>query len=177
MAGSDALKIAKVSQDIRIKLRDGSWLPSTIFLDRYTERNQGPEHVLNLLNDPEPYLPVMLTDDKVRLVRKKAILLVAMPQSDGMSEIDPNGDLSPQIRFVKAMISLVTGESHSGLLPVEAPRVSGHRVSDWLNQKSSFFPFITRREVLYIPHRAVIWIDEQEDIPLETYLAQTTAGL
>jgi len=177
MNGSESLRIAKVPQEVRIKLRDGSWLPSNIFLDRYTERNQGPEHVLDLLNDQEPYLPVRLEEDKVRLVRKKAIIMVEMPQEDGMREIDPDGSLSPQIRFVKAMISMASGESHTGLLPVEAPRVSGHRVSDWLNQKNRFFPFITRKEVLYIPHRAVIWIDEQEDIPLETYFAQAQSAM
>ncbi len=160
---SESLKIEKIGCSVKIKLYDGSWFPAQIFLNRYTLEHQGPEHVFDLLNLPDRYLPVRDPAGKIRFLNKRRLLQVILPREAGMRELDPGGVLTPLIRFVKANVSLISGEFLRGYLPVELPRETGERTLDWLNQRGEFFPLLTDEWLIYIQHRGVLWIEEIDE--------------
>jgi hypothetical protein len=58
----------KVTVETELILEDGTTLPCEVFL------SQG-ERVLDLLNDPNPFMPVRCANGEILLVSKKAVVI------------------------------------------------------------------------------------------------------
>lgn len=157
---SDDMRIQKIAVEAMIELHDRETLNGKLFLAPLTERHHGREQILDLLTQPDPFLPVRLADGGSKLVSKGAIVRVRVDRAFGMKELDPDGLLAQSGHLTPVMICLTTGEVISGSLPLMPEGRRTPRLLDWLRTVGRFLPLIQEDAVVYIAIEATTWIEE-----------------
>ncbi len=109
----------------------GTHLQAKLFLHDFGMN--GPERLLERLNDSEPFLPLRPNGNRVQLWRKKSLLrlkcLERLPEIDAYDEMD--------VPRAKVQVRLVNGQIIEGQFFLLLPSTRG-RVSDLLNRPESF---------------------------------------
>lgn len=159
---TEDLKVPKIEVQVRMAMMDGEMWEGALSLARASMRHQGPEQVMDLLQQKDPYIPVHVEEQGWRLLHRDRIVMVSIDQSLGLAELDPANLLDKAGRVVDVRIRLISGETLTGGCPI-LPE-SGHsiRLLDWVNEQPGFFPLLEGASTLtYVNHAAVAWIEEE----------------
>lgn len=154
------MRIPKIPGQVKIELRDGSWITGSVFLSPHTELHHGPEQIHDILHRTENYFPVLLEGGGVRMVQRKAIIQLRLGRKEGEREVDPAGILDKVGVFHPVRVALCTGETLVGEFPIFPGVANDIRVLDWLNLKAAFVPLVTAEMMIYIAHSQILWAEE-----------------
>ena len=116
---------------------DGATFEGSLFLHLTAESHDGPETVLDRLNEADLFLVLSVADDSpVVLLNKVQIIRVDVP-----SEAQPPEavELLPAVDLEHVRLRLINGVQLTGTIRVEGP-VGRRRLSDFLNTQPAFLP-------------------------------------
>jgi CheY-like chemotaxis protein len=130
---------------------DGSSFEGGLSLHLNAESHQGPETVLDRLNDPELFLTLRVTGDiPVVFLNKIQIIRVEVPPE----ELSEGTHLASEVNIQAIRVQLINGEQLQGSVRIEGP--SGRRrLSDFLNTQPAFLP-LEGPEHLHLLHKRFI---------------------
>jgi hypothetical protein len=152
---SDAMsdyRIEKVRRPVEVTLTNGHRLDGDLFVQTSTRFRAGPEEPLDLLNDDEPFLPLVLTTGAAYLVHKAQIAVVGTRLPEGDDAVDR------ALVGMKVELALVDGSTHVGSIFPEV-RANRQRLIDALNDLSLPFvalftadrlQLVNRRQIAYV---------------------------
>jgi hypothetical protein len=166
MEDENDIRVPKIPGQVKIELRDGTWLTGAVFLSPVTELHQGPEQIHDLLHRREDYIPMRLESGNVRMVPRQAMLQLRIGRKAGERELDPAGILEKVGKFHRVRVGLRTGETLEGEFPILPDHAHDIRVLDWLNLKIGFVPLVTSEMMIYVSHRAIMWVEEIREAPV-----------
>ena len=137
-------RIEKVRYPVELTLASGDRLQGDIFLQAFARFRAGPEEPLDVLNEPERFLPLELPSGELLLVQKHQIAFVAtaLPEFDYAAE---TGIIGMHVDF-----SFAFGETRRGSVFPEL-RADRPRLVDFLNNTPlHFLPFFTADQLLLV---------------------------
>jgi hypothetical protein len=146
---SDAMsdyRIEKVRRAVEVTLTNGQRLDGDVFVRTSTRFGGGPAEPIDLLNDDEPFLPLVLTTGAAYLVHKAHIAVVGTRLPEGDDAVDR------AVVGMKVEITLADGSSHLGSIFPEL-RADRQRLIDALNALSLPFVALFTAEQLRLVNR------------------------
>jgi hypothetical protein len=145
-------RIEKVRRPVEVTLANGQRLDGDVFVQSATRFRTGPEEPLDLLNDDEPFLPLVLPSGGGYLVHKAQIAVVgtSLPQGDDA--------LDRGVVGMKVELTLIDGSSHAGSIFPEL-RADRQRLIDALNDLSvSFVALFTAEQLRLVNRRHIAYV-------------------
>jgi hypothetical protein len=161
MSDEEAFRVIKRLVPIRVRLTTGRQISALVKCAEQAEHHRGRERVKDLLNAPEPLLPLWNEVSQTStLVNKRFIELVELVEPDLASEDMP--DLSTH----RAVTILLSSESGlRGSLYVSSP--PGHeRTLDFLNGGDRFFYLESETGVQVVNIEHVVTVTDLELRPV-----------
>lgn len=142
-------RIEKLRCPVEVTLSNGRRLDGDLFLQSTARFHAGPEEPLDLLNDGEPFLPLVSPAGDVSLVQKAQIAVVgtALPVGD-----EP---LAAGVVGMRVEFTLVDGSAHVGSVFPEVP-ADRTRLVDYLNDTPLQFLALFTVEQLRLVNRVHI---------------------
>ena len=137
-------RIEKVRHRVELTLASGDRLGGDIFLQAFARFRAGPEEPIDVLNEPERFVPLVLASGELLLVQKNQIAVVAtaLPETDYAAETGIIG--------MHVEITFVFGETKHGSVFPEL-RADRPRLVDFLNNTPlHFLPFFTADQLLLV---------------------------
>ena len=125
---------------------DGTEIAGALHVQSAVANHPGPETLAELLNRPEPFLPLTLDEDGVRFVPKAQIALV-----ETEAPTDTDADRRSAIRFVSLEVAMMSDRLISGFAECELPP-NRSRALDLLNDGGGFFA-LTAEATLWAVNR------------------------
>ena len=125
-------------------LESGLRLDGDIFLQAFARFRAGPEEPLDVMNDADPFLPLVLPSGELLLIHKSKIAVVAtqLPETDDSADLGVVG--------MHVDLALVFGETRSGSVFPEL-RADRPRLVDYLNNTpEKFVPLFTAEQLLLV---------------------------
>ena len=146
------LAVPMQSATIIIWTVDGKSFEATLSLHLNAEKHEGPETVLDRLNDPNLFLPLRVSGDlPVVLLNKIQIVRVDVSREEG-TPVDPVHMAETNIESIK--VRLINGEQLQGTVRIDGPR-GRRRLSDFLNSQHAFLSLVGP-ELLHLLHKRFI---------------------
>ena len=145
-------RIEKVRRAVEVTLTNGRRLDGDVFVQTSTRFGAGPGEPLDLLNDDEPFLPLVLTTGAAYLVQKAQIAVVGtrLPEGDDAIERGVVG--------FKAELTLIDGSAHVGSIFLEV-RANRQRLIDALNDLSlPFVALFTAEQLRLVNRRHIAYV-------------------
>jgi hypothetical protein len=152
---SDAMsdyRIQKVRRAVEVTFTNGLRLDGDVFVQSSTRFGSGPEEPLDLLNDDEPFLPLVLESGAAYLVQKAQIAIVGtgLPEGDDALERAVVG--------MKIELTLIDGSTHIGSIFPES-RADRQRLIDVLNDLSlPFVALFTADQLRLVNRRQIAYV-------------------
>jgi hypothetical protein len=139
-------RIEKVRCPVEVTLVNGHRLDGDMFVQASARFRAGPEEPLDLLNDDEPFLPLVLSTGGLFLVHKAQIAVVGtqLPEGDDAVERAVVG--------MKVELTLIDGSAHLGSIFPEL-RADRQRLIDALNALAPPFVALFTAEQLRLVNR------------------------
>ena len=116
---SNDYRIEKSRCLVVVTTRSGEQLSGDMFLQPYSQRRAGPEAPADVLNDADPFFPVMLEGGETLLLAKRRLLEVMVPEGEMLAEEDHLADAG--VRFEPVEVTLSGGELRTGSVKLELP--------------------------------------------------------
>jgi hypothetical protein len=142
-------RIEKVRRFVEVTLANGSRLDGDVFCQTVGRFRAGPEQPLDLLNDDDPFLPLVVSDGSIRLVQKGQVAVMGTALPDGDDAVD-TGVLGMRVVF-----TLVDGSEHLGTIFPELPP-DRPRLIDFLNDMPLRFLALFTSDQLRLVNRVHI---------------------
>jgi hypothetical protein len=146
---SDEYRIAKLRSPVEVTLANGSRLDGDVFVQSAARFHPGPEEPIDLLNDPDPFLPLAAPTGEVRLLQKAQIAVVGMPLPATEEPVAAN------VVGMRVEFTLIDGSQHVGSVFPELP-ADRTRLVDFLNETSLQFLALFTTEQLRLVNRVHI---------------------
>ena len=144
-------RIEKVRHHVEVTLTSGVRLEGDIFLQAFARFRAGPELPLDVLNEADPFLPLVLASGELLLVQKAHIASVAT----ALPEMDDQVDTGVVGMHVE--ITFVSGEKRSGSVFPEL-RADRPRLVDFLNHTPlRFIPVFEADHLLLVSTKHVAY--------------------
>jgi hypothetical protein len=137
-------RIEKVRRRVELTLASGQHLEGDIFLQAFARFRAGPEEPLDVLNDTDPFVPLVLGNGELLLVQKAHIAVVAtqLPEADDVAD---TGIVGMHVEIVLADGSTRTGSVFPEL------RADRPRLVDFLNNTPlHFLPVFTADQLMLV---------------------------
>jgi hypothetical protein len=145
-------RIEKVKRRVEVTLANGRRLDGDVFVQAFARHRTGHEEPLDLLNDAEPFLPLVLPSGEVYLVHKAQIAVVGTALPDGDDAIE-RGVVGMHVE-----ITLIDGSSHTGSIFPEA-RADRTRLIDVLNDcQQRFHQLFTAGQLRLVNRHHVAYV-------------------
>jgi CheY-like chemotaxis protein len=148
VAEAEAAERPRAPADLAVPMRsvtadystvDGMTFQGTLSLHLNAETHQGPETVLDRLNDPNLFLTLRVPGDvPVVFLNKIQIVRVDVPPEEG-TYVDPEHVAEANIQPIK--VQLINGEQLQGTVRIEGP-AGRRRLSDFLNIQPAFLTLV-----------------------------------
>jgi hypothetical protein len=138
-------RIEKVRRRVEIVLANGQRLDGDVFVPLLA-RVESESEPLDLLNDDEPFLPLVLPSGDAFLLQKSHIAIVGTPLPQGDDAIE-RGLVGMHVE-----VTLIDGSSHVGSIFPEV-RVNRQRLVDVLNDLALPFLALFTTEQLRLVNR------------------------
>jgi CheY-like chemotaxis protein/Zn ribbon nucleic-acid-binding protein len=131
---------------------DGASFEGSLSLHLNAEAHQGPETVLDRLNDPDLFLTVRMTGDvPVVFLNKIQLIRADVPPDEPLPE---DAERAGEVDIQAIKVQLINGEYLQGTVRIEGP--SGRRrLSDFLNTQPAFLP-LAGPDHLHLLHKRFI---------------------
>ena len=145
-------RIEKVRRPVEVTFTNGLRLDGDVFVQASTRFRPGPEEPLDLLNDDEPFLPLVLESGAAYLVQKAQIAVVGtgLPEGDDALERAVVG--------MKIELTLIDGSTHVGSIFPES-RADRQRLIDVLNDLSlPFVALFTADQLRLVNRRHIAYV-------------------
>ena len=137
-------RIEKVRHRVELTLASGDRLEGDIFLQAFARFRAGPEEPIDVLNEPERFVPLVMASGELLLVQKSQIAVVAtaLPETDYAAETGIVG--------MHVELTFVFGDTRQGSVFPEL-RADRPRLVDFLNNTPlHFLPFFTADQLLLV---------------------------
>ena len=145
-------RIEKVRRMVEVTLANGHRLDGEVFVQASTRFRAGPADPLDLLNDDEPFLPLVLVTGEAYLVHKAQIAVVGARLPEGDDAVDR------AVVGMKVELTLMDGSSHVGSIFPEV-RATRQRVIDALNDLSlPFVALFTADQLRLVNRRHIAYV-------------------
>jgi hypothetical protein len=145
-------RIEKVKRRVEVTLANGRRLDGDVFVQAFARHRTGPEEPLDLLNDAQPFLPLVLPSGEVYLVQKAQIAIVGTALPDGDDAIE-RGVVGMHVEM-----TLIDGSSHTGSIFPEA-RADRTRLIDVLNDcQQRFHQLFTTGQLRLVNRHHVAYV-------------------
>lgn len=145
-------RIEKLKRDVSVRLANGERLEGQMFLrpvSRYRPRSEDP---LELLNDVEPFFPLMLSDGKAVLISKSGVSLVETSIEDEDQDLTALGYL--------VEVTLTDSSTCRGSVFVER-QPGRQRLYDFLNAyPSRFMTLVNTEKVILVNTQTIALVRE-----------------
>jgi hypothetical protein len=148
-------KVEKDRFSVKLFFSDGTVEEGNIYLSLLAAHHEGRESVRDVLNYPDPFLPVNFLGGTTRLVNKENLSMVSYPTEDERGE--PVDLASTQCEVVLRLINSVRVEGRFiFLLPPHSSRVK-----DYLNQAEPFVELRKEQEIYLVNRRHIVFVEEK----------------
>jgi hypothetical protein len=145
-------RIEKERRGVEITLTNGHRLDGEVFVQTSTRFRAGPEEPIDLLNDDEPFLPLVLNTGDAYLVHKAQIAVVGTQLPEGDDAVDR------ALVGMKVELALVDGSTHVGSIFPEV-RANRQRLIDALNDLSlPFVALFTAEQLRLVNRRQIAYV-------------------
>lgn len=146
-------RIEKLKRQARVVLLDGNRMEGEIFLRPRSQYRPRPEDPLELLNDVEPYFPLMLGAGNAVIIAKSGVAYVE-------TSIEEGEDQDFTTLGMQVELSLIGGGTVTGSVFIEA-RPGRERLFDFLNAfPSRFLPVVDSRRICLVNSQAIAHVRE-----------------
>lgn len=148
-------KVEKDRFPVKVVFLDGTVREGHIFLALQAAHHEGQELVMDVLHEPEQFLPVQFLDGSTKLVNKTNVMMLVFP-SNGRNAEDPDFEM------VKAevAVSLINQMRLDGYLVFVLPS-HARRVKDFLNQLTSYLELRKNGDVYLINKEHILYVEEK----------------
>ncbi len=126
------LKIDTLREKAEVFFSDESRLEGCFFVAQLAPKDRRKECIIDLFIGERAYLPFEITDGEILLLQKKNIMMVVSEENELERHVIYQQKLPAEIQFISG--KTVTGYIYSDLPP------NYLRLSDYLNQHTTFFP-------------------------------------
>ena len=123
-------QVEKIRAEVTIHLVDGQERSGVLFLSPFSSTRSGPQTLVELLHEPEPFVPFLRSDKAFKLLNKKQISHVKYTPDD-------EADL-PIGEAIDVDITFINGKTLSGRTVLQTPEGKG-RLLDYMNSKPGYF--------------------------------------
>lgn len=142
--GND-LRVEKRQEHVSLFMADGVIFEGLVFLAHYALHHSGQQTVHDLLLEPDPFLPMTMTNGEFHLIRKGLI-----------SHIRCSVELEPDLDYIeqKVRISFLGNEVLQGAVKIDLPEHRA-RLTDYINGGHEFFPLFSGDHA-YLVNRSLV---------------------
>lgn len=159
-----SLRVPKHAIPVRVMMRGAREWSGEIFLSFYSPFHEGSQGLSEFLNEPLTFLPIRFATGEVRLVGKREVIAISVPNE----ELVRNG-AGHEFRLIqRAELHLVDGTMLEGDVNLSEASTPGPRLIDVLNNTSSFLSMRSGADYLAVNKDAVRWA-----VPLEVAAGPT----
>jgi hypothetical protein len=153
--------VEKSRFSIKLFFPDGTSTEGDIFLSSFAAHHEGREHVIDVLNQPDQFVPFHFKDESTKLINKNNILMVTFPAHEDEAEESVLADSS-----VEVAIHLINDTCLEGFFFFSLPAHS-RRVKDFLNQSfmdkpESFLELRKGPEVCLVNKAYILFVEEKK---------------
>jgi hypothetical protein len=148
-------KIEKDLFSVKLFYSDGAVEEGNIYLSLRAAHHEGPESVRDVLNQPEPFLPVNFMDKPTKLVNKDHLLMVSFSVNGKRGESVPLASSLYEVSLQLISNLLIEGK-FIFLLPPHSSRVK-----DYLSQEEPFVELSKEEETYLINKKHIIFVEER----------------
>lgn len=146
-------RIEKLKRRVLIQLFDGTRLEGELFLRPVSRYRSRPEDPLELLNDVEPFFPLLIGEGEAILIAKSAVAYAEATLDD-----DDEPDLASLGYSVE--VRLLDGSTCRGSVFVER-QPGRQRLYDFLNAfPSRFMPVVNAAQVFMVNTQTIAHVRE-----------------
>jgi hypothetical protein len=149
-------KVEKDRSPVTLFLLDGSVKEGYVYLSLHAATHEGPEMIMDVLNQDEQFLPIDFKERPVRLINKGQIVMISFP----MDEVKTGNMSLGETRIHDVTVHLINQGQLEGsfvsLLPTHA-----RRVKDYLNQEESFLELRRDGRIYLINKDHVLFVEEK----------------
>jgi hypothetical protein len=153
--------VEKSRFSIKLFFPGGTSREGDIFLSSFAAHHEGREHVIDVLNQPDQFVPFHFKDESTKLINKNNILMVTFPAHEDEAEESVLADSS-----VEVVIHLINDISLEGNFLFSLPAHS-RRVKDFLNQSfmdkpESFLELRKETEICLVNKAYILFVEEKK---------------
>ena len=146
-------RIEKLKRQVTVLLNDGSSLEGEIFLRPLSRYRPRPEEPSELLNDVEPYFPLLVRPGEAVILSKSGVASVETSLEEGE-------DQEFTALGLRVEITMVNGIKRTGSVFIEA-RAGRERLFDYLNAfPSRFMPVVDARRLHLVNTQSIAHVRE-----------------
>ena len=139
-------QVEKQQADASIYLVDGQTREGVLFLSPFSSSGTGQQTVVDLLREPDPFLPFIGSD--------KAFLLINKSQISHIS-FQPHDDAPPPLGDpVEVSVTFINGKQLAGTIVLEVPE-GKRRLIDYMNSSPDYIE-LDQGDAHYLINPAVI---------------------
>ena len=142
--------IEKSRCPVVVTTHSGETITGEMFLQPFARHDGGTERPLDILNAPEPFFPLAVSEEETVLVAKEQVVEVSVG-FDAAASDDDETFAQPTIIEVR----LINGATHSGSIFLQLPS-ERPRLLDFLNRDSQRFITLHGTERRILINRQVI---------------------
>ena len=140
-------QVEKKQAEVTIFLVDGQERAGVLFLSPFSPTHSGSQTLIELLHEPEPFVPFLRADKAFMLLNKKQIShLKYLPDEDTPATIGEP---------IEVNITFVNGKQLSGSTVLETPEGKG-RLLDYMNSGPGYFSLDCGAGEVYLVNPRVI---------------------
>lgn len=140
-------QVEKKLAEVTIYLVDGQERSGVLFLSPFSSTRSGSQTLIELLQEPEPFVPFLRSDKAFMLLNKKQIShFKYLPAEDEPVRIGEPTEVE---------ITFVNGKALSGKTILEMPEGKG-RLLDYMNSSPGYFSLDCGNEEYYLVNPRVI---------------------
>lgn len=146
-------RIEKLKRQVTVLLNDGSQLEGEIFLRPLSRYRPRPEEPLELLNDVEPFFPLLVRPGEAIILSKSGVASVE-------TSIEEGEDHEFTALGLPVEVTMVNGMKRSGSVFIES-RAGRQRLFDFLNAfPSRFLPVVDARRICLVNTQSIAHVRE-----------------
>ena len=128
-----------------VTLAESVALQGEIHLQPRVGHHDGPETPLEMLNRPEPFFPVTLSNGQIAFAAKAQVVMVTCDPGVAVSD----AERASAAKTIRLDVTMAGGHQFNGWAALELPPTK-NRTLDYLNQPGPFFMLRTEAATCYI---------------------------
>ena len=146
-------RIEKLKRQVTVLLYDGSKLEGEIFLRPLSRYRPRPEEPIELLNDVEPYFPLLIGPGEAVILSKSGVASVE-------TSIEEGEDHEFTALGLPVEVTMLNGLTCRGSVFIES-RAGRQRLFDFLNAfPSRFLPVVDARRIYLVNTQSIAHVRE-----------------